>query len=93
MHSSLAEAVLRHMPQQVEVVLNGDWQYNRVYEELPGTIKIIERDRSGDYEFTNEYFSDGVRPRGYAVLSNILKRAFAECGIKDIEVSALLAKS
>ena len=92
MRPNLADAVLRHLPAQAEVTSTGDWKYNRAYEALPGTIKIVEREGSGDYTFTSEYYSDGVRPRGFAVLADILKKAFAECGVSDITASALLSK-
>jgi len=92
MRPQLAEAVLRHLPDEVEVVTNGDWKYSHAYEALPGTIKIVEREGSGDYVFTNEYYADGVHPRGFAVLADILKKAFAECGLTDIGASTLLAK-
>ncbi len=87
-----AEAVLGHLPDQVEVTPGGNWKYNRVYESSPGAIKVIEREGSGDFVYTNEYYADGVRPKGYAVLAEILKKAFDECRVTDIEARALLTK-
>jgi hypothetical protein len=92
MRTQLAEAVLKYLPDQVEVTPNGHWKYNSAYEELPGTIKIVEREGSGDYVYTNEYYSDGVRPKGYAVLADILKKAFNECKVTDIVATSLLSK-
>lgn len=92
MHTQLVEAVLKHFPEQVEVTPNGDWKYSHAYEALPGAIKITESEGSGNLVFTNEYYSDGVRPRGYAVLANILKKAFSECGFTKIGAAELLSK-
>jgi uncharacterized tellurite resistance protein B-like protein len=88
----LVEAVLRHLPDQVAVAPDGRWKYSRAYEALPETIKVIEREGTGDFAFTSEYYSDGVRPRGCTVLAEILKRAFDECGVTDVAVGALLPK-
>jgi RNA polymerase subunit RPABC4/transcription elongation factor Spt4/uncharacterized tellurite resistance protein B-like protein len=87
-----AEAVLRHLPDQVEVKPDGNWKYNRAYESLPGAIKVIEREGSGDFVYTNEYYADGVRPKGYSVIAEILKKALDECKATDVEVGTLLSK-
>jgi len=92
MQQGLVEAVLKHFPEQVEVTSDGDWKYNHLYEATPGSIKITEREGSGGITYTNEYYSDGVRPRGFAVLADILKKAFKECGYTNIAPSALLSK-
>lgn len=92
MRTQLAEAVLKYLPDQIEVTPNGHWKYNRAYEQLPGTIKVVEREGSGDYVYTTEYYSDGVRPKGYTVLSDVLKKAFNECKVTDIVATALLSK-
>jgi len=92
MQTQLAEAVLRHFPDQVEVKPNGDWKYNHIYEPVPGAIKVTEREERGDFIYTNEYYSDGVRPKGYTVLAEILTRAFKDCGFTEIRATALLSK-
>lgn len=91
MRTELAEAVLRYFPEQVEVTEGGDWKYNRSYEALTGTIKIIERQESGGLGFTSEYHSDGVRPRNLKLLGEILQKAFRDCDIKDLVASTLFA--
>lgn len=92
MRTQFAEAVLKYLPDQVEVTPTGDWKYSRAYEALPGTIKVIEREGTGDFVYTSEYYADGVRPKGYTVLTEILKKALDECRVTDIEVGALLSK-
>ena len=87
-----AEAVLRHLPDQVAVTPDGNWKYSRAYESLPGTIRVTEREESGGFSYTNEYDADGVRPRGYAGLAEVLKQAIDECRATDIETKALLSK-
>jgi hypothetical protein len=86
----MIEAVLRYLPERVEVTPNGPWKYSRCYEEVPGSIKIIEKQGSGNFTYTNEYYSDGVRPIGHAVFSDILKKAIQECRFTDISVTNLL---
>ena len=92
MRTQFTEAILKHLPDQVEVDLNGDWKYSRSYESLPGSIKVTEREGSGDYVFASEYYSDGVRPRGLGCLAGILKEALDECKFTDIRVGSLLSK-
>lgn len=92
MRMDLPEAVLRHLPEQVEVTESGDWKYNRCYDALSGTIKVIERQESGGISYTSEYESDGVRPRNLKLLGEILQKAFRECGVRDVEASVLVSK-
>jgi hypothetical protein len=84
LRESLVEAVIHALPDEVEVSAKGDWKYSHAYEEVPGSVKVVETERSGDYEYKNEYFADGVRPKGMAVLAEVLRKAFAEAGISDI---------
>ncbi len=86
----LAEAVLRHLPDTVLPGSDPNWQYNRQYEEVPGAIKVVEKDRSDGFVYTNEYWSDGVRPKGLRVLADILSRALADTASGEITVQDLL---
>ena len=92
MRTQLADAVLRHLPDQVEVTTTGDWKYSRAFEVLPGSIKVVEREGSGDLVFSSEYYSDGVRPRGFTFFAELLRKAFKDCGYQDVSVPALLSK-
>jgi len=87
----LVEAVLRSIPDRVQITDNGPWKYNRAYEETPGSIKIVEVEKSNGMDFRQEYFADGVRPRGIHILSDILKRAFAEAGITEVRYDAIVS--
>jgi len=41
--------------------------------------------------FRQEYFADGVRPRGIHVLSDILKKAFSDVEITDVRYEAIVS--
>lgn len=80
----LVEAILRALPDEVEVSANGAWRYNRLYEQVPGSIKVVEVERHDGYESRDEYFADGVRPRGMGLLADLLKQGFREAGVSDV---------
>jgi hypothetical protein len=86
----LAEVVLRLLPDHVAPENDKNWKYHKNFEEVPGSIKIVERQGTGDYAYTDEFWADGVRPVGHRVLDEILSQAFKELGISQITVSALL---
>lgn len=90
---NLAEAVIKHLPDTVAPDKDQNWSFNRQYEEVPGAIKVVEREGQGDYQFTNEYWSDGVRPNGLRVFSDILSKALAEVGACGVSAEALTSKS
>jgi len=89
LRSSLIEAVIKALPDQVEVSPTVGWRYNRGYQEVPGSIKIVEIEKSNDFEIKNEYFSDGVRPLGFIALRQVLSSAFAEATVNDITIDTL----
>jgi hypothetical protein len=86
---TLVDAVLRALPDQVEITPKAAWKYSQAYEETPGSIKIVEVRKEGDFEFKEEYFANGVRPKGLGILEEILKKAFAEAGVSDVTVPQL----
>lgn len=88
--SEMAEAVIRHLPDTVLPGSDPNWQYSRQYEAVPGAIKVVEKDRSDGFVYTNEYWSDGVRPKGLSVLAGILSKALADIGGGEISVQNLL---
>jgi uncharacterized tellurite resistance protein B-like protein len=87
------DAVLLAFPDRVEITDDGPWKYNNVYEETPGSIEIIEKEGDGEFSYTREYYSDGVRPRGLLPLHDILNKAFSACTKKpEISPQILLTK-
>ncbi len=90
MRATLLESVLNAMPNEVQITADGPWKFSQAYEQVPGSIKVVEIERQNGFEYKNEYFADGVRPRGAQALSEILRKAFADAGISDITVIDLL---
>lgn len=89
LRTSLIDCVLRAIPDVVEVPARGAWKFSESHEEVPGSIKIVEVEQSGEFQFKNEYYADGVRPVGLQVLRDVLRRAFAEAGIGDVSADEL----
>jgi uncharacterized tellurite resistance protein B-like protein len=93
LNQGFVDAVLSAFPDRVEITDNGPWKYNSVYEETPGSIKITEKEGNGEFSYTREYYTDGVRPRGLLPLEEILTKAFNSADNKpEISPQALLAK-
>lgn len=90
LRTALAEAVIKHLPNEVEVVPGGDWRFSRCSDALPGSIKVVEQKEVGSFVMTDEYCADGVRPRGYSVLGQIWKSAFKDSFTADTNETALL---
>ena len=84
------DAVLNVLPDKVEVTDKGPWKYGHSQEDVPGSIKIVEVNKSDGYEFKNEYYADGVRPRSLIYLEEILQKAFADAGISNVKASDLV---
>lgn len=88
---NLLGAVLRALPAQVEVTADSPWKHDHVFEEVPGSLKIVEVKHSGNFEYTTEYYADGVRPKGLGILEEVLRKAFAEAGVTDITARELVS--
>ncbi|MCK4626343.1 MAG: hypothetical protein KAV00_13580 [Phycisphaerae bacterium] len=89
LRTQLVTEVLRSLPDEVRVGDRTGWKYNENYEEGPNSIKVVQKTREDGYTYTNEFFSDGVRPTGPAVALDILKKAFKVCAIDDVNVKQL----
>jgi hypothetical protein len=90
LQEKLAESVLRHLPDTVDPESDPNWGYHQRYEEAPGAIKVVEQRTSGDLTFTNEYWADGVRPKGLRALAELLSKAFRDIGATPITLDDLL---
>ena len=82
--------MLRALPDRLDVTDKGPWKYSHSFDEVPGSIKIVEIEKSNGMEFRQEYFADGVRPKGIGVLADILRKAFAEVSVTDISPAQIL---
>ena len=87
----LAQAFIRHLPDTVNPEKDKDWSFNQHYEEVPGAIKVVEKEGRGDYSFTNEYWSNGVRPKGLSLFAQILTKAASDVGGCGVSPKALLS--
>lgn len=86
----LCDAVLRHLPDQIDVASDKNWEYSRSYDEVPGAIKIVETKKEEGFTFTDEYYADGVRPRGLGILKELLASAFKDAEVSDVTVAQLV---
>jgi RNA polymerase subunit RPABC4/transcription elongation factor Spt4 len=86
----LVEAVLNALLDKVVVSLKDGWKHSQTFQEVPGCIKVVEIQKSGDFEYKNEFFADGVRPVGLDVLRQVLNAAFADAGVQDITVNQVV---
>lgn len=85
----LSEAILKHLPDTVTPDSDPNWGYHQ-QDEAPGSIKVVVEESIGDSTYTNEYWTNGVYPKGHRVFSDILSKAFRELGGSTVFVSNLL---
>lgn len=86
----LLQTVFQLFPDCVRVADREGWKYKENCEPTPNSIKIVRKTTQEGFSYTNEFFTDGVVPFGFEVAKAILKRAFAKCGITDVDVRAIL---
>lgn len=87
---TLGDAFIRLMPDYVDPSKDNDWGYSRSYDESPGSIEVTETERDGSYSWTSTYWSNGVKPKGYRLLGEILTQAVNESGYHGLNPMALL---
>jgi len=80
LRTDLSEAVLRHLPDTVNPESDRRFGYHRTYEEVPGAIKVVEKERGAGMEFSNEYWADGLQPTGFHAFVDILTKALHDIG-------------
>jgi hypothetical protein len=90
LNSRLFELVLQGIPDIVVPGSDSDWDYHRNYTEVPGAIKVVQTERNFGVSFTNEFWADGVTPKGLKVLAEILIKAFTDMKADIGQVKALL---
>lgn len=86
----LLQAVFQLLPDRIRVSDREGWKYKESYEQTPNSIKIVQKTTQDGFSYTNDFFTDGVVPVGFEVAKAILKRAFSQCGITDVDVRAIL---
>lgn len=90
LNTRLFELVLQGLPDVVQPGADSDWDYHQNYTEVPGAVKVVQTEHSSGMSFTNEFWADGVRPKGLKVLAEILVKAFMEMKADPSPVRALL---
>lgn len=90
LHTDLSSAVLKHLPETINPESDHAWGYRRAYEQVPGSIKVVEKETSGSITFKNEYWSDGVSPNGNMAFNDIFTKALNDLGPKFMPISKLL---
>lgn len=86
----LPESVLRHLPDTVVPGTDANWEYHQSYEEVPGAIKVVQKKSNSGFSFSNEFWADGVRPKGLQVLGDILVKVFKDLGMESSLVRTLI---
>lgn len=87
---NLLQAVFQLLPDRVRISDREGWKYKESYEQTPNSIKIVQKTTQDGFSYTNDFFTDGVVPVGFEVAKAILKRAFDQCSITDVDVRAIL---
>jgi len=82
----LVETVFNLFPNEVTISDKGYWEYKRCYDEVPGTIRIKRIIDNGGFRYTDEFFSDGVSPKGIDEAITILHNAFKSLGRKQLAI-------
>ncbi|MFQ5913117.1 MAG: zinc ribbon domain-containing protein, partial [Nitrospinota bacterium] len=90
LRTELSETILKHLPDAVSPDSDPNWGYHRQYEQVPGAIKVVEKETSRGFTYKNEFWADGVQPKGLRALADVLAKAFQELGGSSISVNNLL---
>jgi len=90
LNTNLSELVLKYLPDKILIGSDPNWGFHETYSEVPGAIKIIQKENKSGFSFSNEFWADGVKPKGLDVLGDILIRAFNELKVETDSVMALL---
>lgn len=85
----LCDAVISNLPDIVTPAKDSNWEFNHLYKQVPGSIKVTEEVNSCECVFKEEFWSDSVRPRGQNAYVEILSKALHELGVHNIPVRKL----
>ena len=91
LRTDISGSILKHLPETITPESDRDWGYRRGYEQVPGSIKVIEKEVSSSFSYKNEYWSDGVYPKGSNGLKDILTKALRDLGGFPTTVDILLS--
>ncbi|MDT8390567.1 MAG: zinc-ribbon domain-containing protein [Lentisphaeria bacterium] len=88
----LISTVLDILPNEVRVSERLGWSYKREYEEGPQSMKVVVKQVQDEYTYKDEFWTSGVSPVGCVIALDILKKAFKQCGIRDVTPKMLATK-
>lgn len=86
----LVEAVIQNFPDTVIPDTDRGWEYHQQYEEVPGAIKVVQKEGSAGCFFTNEFWADGVKPIGLNIFADILLKSAQDIGLSPLLVKSLV---
>jgi hypothetical protein len=90
---ALLDSVLQILPSEVRIARRSGWDYKECYEQTPASIRVaIKRDYGDGYVEKEKIYTEGIKPVGYAVLKQILAKAFKSAGVSDVDLSRLIPK-
>lgn len=93
LNMQLIQAIIELLPDEIEVSpRSAEWSFKHSYEQVPGSVKICEKDDNGDgISWSNEYFASGVKPNGLQFARKILGEAFQRCGMNETDAHRVTA--
>jgi uncharacterized tellurite resistance protein B-like protein len=83
-------AVLESFPREATIKPKGEWRYRRTYDADPRAIKVVVKERSDGFTYTDEFFAIGVEPADSSVLQSLMQSALKKCAQSDVELRKLL---
>jgi hypothetical protein len=87
---NLIDAIIEVLPSEINPCINQDWEFEQIYEHIPGAEKITTIEDPGEFEYKSEELVFGVRPKGIGALRKVLSDAFALADIVDVKASDIL---
>jgi len=90
LNKNLSELVLKYLPDKIVIGSDPNWGFHENYSEVPGAIKIVQKENKSGFSISNEFWADGVKPKGLVVLGDILIKAFNELRMETDSIRALL---
>lgn len=90
LRTDLADAILKYLPETITPETDRNWGFHKSFDETPGAVKVVEKEDAGGFTYKNEYWADGVSPKGLQAFNDILTKAARELSGLQVSVSNLL---
>jgi hypothetical protein len=92
MRTQFVAKVIELFPDKVKVGHKTGWNYKKGYEETATSIRITAKIVEDGMVYKDTFWAVGVEPNGMTVVYDILKKALAETGVKDVTIKTLTSK-